>query len=77
VGRRLKRWIACACRTVADRLDPSRVAEPTPAPIELSGSVVRAGCLLPMDRLADEIELRDALRRSIRRFSPAFEPGQA
>jgi hypothetical protein len=84
VGRRLARWVAALCRRVANRLELEPVAteynasaSKAPAAIDLAGSVVRAGCLFPPEALIDELTVRDALQRSIRRYSPAFEPGQA
>ena len=59
--------LARLLRRVADRLDPPPAAERREPGDQM----------LAAEKLCNEIVLRDALRRSLRRYSPAETPGEA
>jgi hypothetical protein len=100
VGRRLARFIAGACRSIAalfrsvaaglellaDEYNASGSPKSEPLLTDAAegpetapgaSSAIRLGHFLPPGALADEIELRDALRQALRRYLPDEMPGQA
>jgi hypothetical protein len=66
----IKNRVAFVLRALADRLEPPAVlvAEPDPEP---------GAATLYARKFCDDLVLRDALYRSLRRYSPTEIPGQA
>jgi hypothetical protein len=65
-----RRRLAVGLRALAERLDPPPAS---PSPLKLDGETDTEFAR----RMADDMILRDALHRALRRYSPREDPGQA